>query len=286
MLYQFCFVFLMFFNYSVLGWLVECIFCTISDRKLVYDRGFLLGPYCPIYGWGALYMYFFLTPYRSNPVVLFIMAIIGTSILEYMTSYFMEKIFKARWWDYSNRKFHIKGRICLLNSFLFGILGCLFMYVFHPIYLSLVRGISEQTLIVFSVFLFFGYLTDTILTFSILGKLKIQVKSIRKDSTSEIDYQIRMFLSHYNFFIKRLFKAFPRIQILSEGGNSVTLAIQRGLEKIEKERKKYREKIEKARQKRKRKIEKIKEMIKTTKSQRKKERLKKRLRKVIDKKEV
>ncbi|MDE5587247.1 MAG: putative ABC transporter permease, partial [Bacilli bacterium] len=86
-----------------MGWFLECIFCTIDDKKLVYDRGFLLGPYCPIYGCGALYMYFFLDKYQSDPLALFIMAMVGTSILEYVTSFLMEKIFRARWWDYSNR---------------------------------------------------------------------------------------------------------------------------------------------------------------------------------------
>lgn len=279
MLYQICFIFLIFFSYSIFGWLVECIFCTIVDKKLTYDRGFLLGPYCPIYGWGTLYMYFFLTKYREDPFTLFVMAVVGTTILEYFTSYMMEKLFKARWWDYSNQKFNIEGRVCLLNSFLFGVLGLAFIYVIHPCYSLFLERIPDHILIILSTIFFIIYLVDNIFSFVILGKLKIQVGKIRKDSTSEIDHQIRLFLSNHNFFMKRLFKAFPHIQILSNRGGQITSAIQSILEKIEKESEKYKKKIEKERRKSKKRIAKIKLKIETAKSYRKKEKLKAKLKK-------
>ncbi len=266
-----------------MGWLVECIFCTIDDKKLVYDRGFLLGPYCPIYGWGALYMYFFLGKYQNDPLVLFIMAMVGTSILEYITSFFMEKLFRARWWDYSNRKFNIEGRVCLLNSILFGILGLAFTYLIHPAYLGFIHKIPESVLIILSILLFVVYLVDNILSFTIIEKLKLRVDTMKKDSTSEIDQQVREFLSHYKFYIKRLLKAFPQAQILSTRGNPITSMIQSSLERIEHESKKYREKLEKAAEKRKRKIEKMKRKIANVKSQRKKEKLRNRLNRIKSK---
>lgn len=188
MMNQVCFIFFMFLSYSIMGWLVECIFCSIDDKKLVYDRGFLLGPYCPIYGWGALYMHFFLMKYQEDSLVLFVMVVVGTSVLEYLTSYLMEKIFKARWWDYSNRKFNLEGRICLLNSILFGILGLVFVYVIHPVYLTLIERIPNANFIFITSILFVVFLVDNILSFTILEKLKLQVGNIRKDSTSEIDH--------------------------------------------------------------------------------------------------
>ena len=279
MLYQICYIFLIFFSYSIFGWLVECIFCTIINKKLTYDRGFLLGPYCPIYGWGALYMYFFLSKYKEDPFTLFVMAMVGTTVLEYVTSYMMEKLFKARWWDYSKRKFNIEGRVCLLNSFLFGILGLAFIYVIHPSYSSFLESIPNQTFIILAIISFIIYFIDNIFTFVILTKLKIQVGKIRKDSTSEIDREIRGLLSNHNFFIRRLFKAFPHIQILSSRGHQITTAILSILERIEKERGKYKGKLEKEKRNHQKRIAKIKLKIKGAKNQRKKEKLRRKLKK-------
>ena len=112
--------FLLFIIYAVIGWCMEVI-CKLIQYKKFVDRGFLIGPYCPIYGVGALLITFFLNKYVQDPVVLFVMAVVVCGILEYLTSYFMEKIYHARWWDYSSKKFNINGRICLSNLIAFGI---------------------------------------------------------------------------------------------------------------------------------------------------------------------
>lgn len=239
MLYNICYVFILFLSYAIMGWIVECTFCSIVDRKLVYDRGFLLGPYCPIYGYGALYMYFFLQKYQNDPVVLFIMAMVGTTILEYFTSFWMEKIFKARWWDYSNQKFNIEGRVCLLNSVLFGVLGITFIYIINPFYMGILRKIPQNIFIGISIILMIGFLIDNILTFTILEKLKLKVGEIKKDATSEIDNQIREFLSHYNFYLKRLFKAFPTMKMESNI-EQLTDTIRNNINKFNKDRKEFR----------------------------------------------
>lgn len=235
-----------------MGWLVECIFCSITDKKIVYDRGFLLGPYCPIYGYGALYMYLVLSKYQNDPMVLFVMAVVGTSILEYFTSYWMEKVFKARWWDYSNQKFNIEGRICLLNSVLFGVLGLVFTYLINPNYLKLMNQIPKNIFITIAIILFILFLIDNIISFTILAKLKLQVGNIKKDSTSEIDKQIREFLSHNQFLIRRLFNAFPHAKIISRAGEQITTHIRSNLENIYLESKKYHKKLERALKKKKR----------------------------------
>ena len=109
-MYNLCLYFFVFYCYAIFGWTVECITCSIGQKKFVHDRGFLIGPYCPIYGYGAMYMYFFLNRYYHEPITLFVMAVVGTSFLEYITSYLMEKLFNARWWDYSNDRFNLEGR--------------------------------------------------------------------------------------------------------------------------------------------------------------------------------
>ncbi len=277
MLYSICFILFLFLSYSIMGWFVECVFCSIYDRKLVCDRGFLLGPYCSIYGCGALYMYFFLEQYQNAPLILFVMAMVGTSILEYVTSYLMEKIFRMRWWDYSNRKFNIEGRICLFNSFLFGVLGLVFIYFIHPNYVLLIQQIPQDILIFVTGFVFSLYLVDNILSFTILNRLKLRFNYIRKDSTSEVDAQVREFLSQYVFFFRRLFKVFPKLQIRSGTGVQITNMLRISLERIEKESRKYLKKIEKMREKNRRRIEKLKLQLERAKSSKRRDRLKKKL---------
>lgn len=115
----------------------------VRHKKFV-NRGFLIGPYCPIYGYGAISMTLLLKGYANDPIVLFVMAIVICSILEYTTSFVMEKLFKIRWWDYSNRKFNINGRICLETMIPFGILGCLMIYFVNPFMFAIIDMIPSN----------------------------------------------------------------------------------------------------------------------------------------------
>ena len=134
--------FLLFMIYAILGWLME-VTCKLIQYKRFINRGFLIGPYCPIYGYGALLITILLHKYTNDPIVLFIMAIVVCGTLEYLTSYFMEKIYKARWWDYSQKKFNINGRVCLGTIVPFGLLGLLIMYVLNPFFLGKIGKLSE-----------------------------------------------------------------------------------------------------------------------------------------------
>lgn len=141
MYYTLCLLFIYFFIYAIIGWICEVVYCSIPEKKFI-NRGFLNGPYCPIYGVGALIIITFLMPYVRDPILVFFIGVILTSTLEYITSWGMEKLFHAKWWDYSDHKFNINGRICLLNSVLFGILCVVLMYVVHPIVNDLVDSFS------------------------------------------------------------------------------------------------------------------------------------------------
>ena len=123
--------FLLFFIYSLLGWIAESIYVSIKEKKFV-NRGFLIGPYCPIYGFGSILMILYLTQYKDNFVTVFLLGIFICCLLEYMTSYLMEKIFKARWWDYSDKKYNLNGRICGENALLFGLGSIVIIYLLNP----------------------------------------------------------------------------------------------------------------------------------------------------------
>ena len=133
----------LFLIYSFIGWLTEVSAFLISDKKFV-NRGFMVGPVVPIYGTGGILITLFLTRYYNEPVTLFCMAVIVCSILEYFTSYLMEKLFKTRWWDYSNKKFNINGRICLSNLVLFGIMGLVMIYLVNPFLINILNKIEYE----------------------------------------------------------------------------------------------------------------------------------------------
>ncbi len=119
--------FLWFMIYAILGWAWESFITSVPQRRFV-NRGFLNGPYCPIYGVGAL-LFIFGTNYIENPILRFLAGAIIACALEYVTSWALEKIFKARWWDYTPRRFNLNGRICLEGFLVFGIAAVVIPYI-------------------------------------------------------------------------------------------------------------------------------------------------------------
>lgn len=148
MIYSISLLFLFFMIYAIIGWLCEEVYCSILEGHIV-NRGFLNGPYCPIYGVGALVIIYVLAPYVDSPLNVFVMGVFLTSLLEYITSWGMEKLFHAKWWDYSDHRFNINGRVCLLNSTMFGGLCLILMYLVHPLVKDLLNLFSKtQTMLI------------------------------------------------------------------------------------------------------------------------------------------
>ncbi len=112
--------FLLLMLYSFLGWCCEMIYCSLCEGRLCEKRGFLNGPLCPIYGHGALLVLVVLQGGCKTPLLTFLYGGLLTSAIEYITSYQMEKLFHMRWWDYTQRRYNLNGRVCLRNSALFG----------------------------------------------------------------------------------------------------------------------------------------------------------------------
>ena len=148
--------------YSVIGWVYESTICSIGQRKLI-NRGFLNGPYCPIYGTGAVLVLLVLGRIQ-NPVLLFFAGAVLTCSLEYLTSWLMEKLFHARWWDYSKRKFNIGGRVCLIGAVVFGAFSVVLILVLHPFIKSLTDRLTDPALNIICAMLFVGIVSDLIVT--------------------------------------------------------------------------------------------------------------------------
>ena len=208
-------LFLLFIVYSFLGWTIEIIYTFLKD-KIIVNRGFLIGPYCPIYGTGCILMILLLNRYIDDIVVLFVMSIVICAFLEYVTSYILEKLFKARWWDYSDRKFNINGRICLETLVPFGLLGCFLMYILNPFVSGLFLKLPNNILNGISIFVFIIFFIDNIVSFSIITKIHVSSKNIIMDNTEEITKKVREYISKNSKFGKRLMKSFPGIKILKE----------------------------------------------------------------------
>ena len=171
--------FLYFIIYSVLGWMAETVYCSVPKGHFV-ERGFLRGPLCPIYGAGAVIILRALEPYIDNIPVLFILGLILTSLLEYITSFLMEKIFHMRWWDYSEHRFHINGRVCLLNSTLFGLLCVVLTEVIHPPIEDLVHRLPDTTLFTIAAALFLLFIADVIVSVRSTILLKNHLEKLRE----------------------------------------------------------------------------------------------------------
>ena len=160
-----------FIIYAFIGWCTEVSYAAL-DRGIFVNRGFLNGPYCPIYGCGVVIVVAVLTPLKDNLLILFIGSFLLTSILEYITGYLLEKVFHNQWWDYSDKPFNIHGYVCLKFSIYWGLACTFIMDVLHPIIykgITLMPHIVGMILICIIMTVFFvdcGITVATILKFN------------------------------------------------------------------------------------------------------------------------
>ena len=129
-----------FFMYCFIGWVWESCFVSIKQHKWV-NRGFLHGPFLPIYGTGAIAILFTTLPVKGNTFYVFLFGMLAATILEYVTGVLMEKIFGVRYWDYTGKFMNVNGHICLSSSICWGFFSCLLIYVIHGFFEKIVMGI-------------------------------------------------------------------------------------------------------------------------------------------------
>lgn len=226
-LYNLVIFILMFFIYSFIGFLFEVILAFVKEHRLV-NRGFLIGPVIPIWGVGVVFITLILSPNDTVFSLLISSAFIGT-FLEYVVNYLMEKIFKARWWDYSDLPFNINGRIWLGSSMLFGVGGLTSIKYINPFLYNFINSFNPNFIcILVSIFLILFFI-DIIVSCNIIQNLKISVDNMRKDHTEEITSMVKdVFLKKYysleitkkiksilndkSKLFKRLLKAFPEVK--------------------------------------------------------------------------
>ncbi|NLY43512.1 MAG: putative ABC transporter permease [Clostridiaceae bacterium] len=151
-------IYFMFYSFS--GWLLEVAYAWYKERRFI-NRGFLLGPLCPVYGFGILLILLISSKFKSNlPLANIVSIMLLTTILEYMTGYILETLFNVKAWDYSNEFCNLKGRICLKFSLAWGLLGYFVIYKLHPIVLQHVKIADEGMKVFMSHILLGGLLAD------------------------------------------------------------------------------------------------------------------------------
>ena len=159
-----------FFIYAFLGWILETIYCVVT-LGVFNKRGFLYGPVCPIYGFGAVILIQCLKKIKTNTVGKFFVAMIAFTAFEYIASVVLEDLFGLRWWDYTNEAFNFQGRISLAFSLAWGIIGVAFVEKIHPFVKSKIEKITYKISANKQIILLYAFLAIIILDF-ILSSVK------------------------------------------------------------------------------------------------------------------
>lgn len=153
-----------FYFYCFFGWIFESSFVSLKSRKFV-NRGFMRGPFLPIYGSGAIMMLVVSMPFQDNIILTYIAGCIGATVLELVTGVIMEALFKVRYWDYSNQKFNYKGHICLSSTIAWGFLTILMTEVVHKGVEQVVFSIPETAVMLVTIFVTVYIIIDFTLSF-------------------------------------------------------------------------------------------------------------------------
>ena len=204
---------LLFFIYACAGWCIEVILKYIQYHRFI-NRGFLTGPVCPIYGCGAVLITIVigsLSSVESGLVMTFALSFIICGIVEYLTSLILEKIFHARWWDYSQKPMNLHGRVWIGNLLLFGVGGVAIIHILNPLFYKVLGAISLSTREVLAIILLVILGADFVISFFVLKLVKVGVDSSEADNTEEISKEVRKLLTNKSYFYKRFADAYPEV---------------------------------------------------------------------------
>jgi uncharacterized membrane protein len=151
-----------FLIYAFMGWIYETCLVSVREKKFV-NRGFLRGPIIPIYGFGAVMMLFMAMPFRESYIITFFVGVIGATVLEYVTGWAMERLFKVRYWDYTKNRYNINGYICLDASMMWGVMTVLLTEIMQPAIDGFIQlHINDTVKNVFVIIAGVLFITDTI----------------------------------------------------------------------------------------------------------------------------
>lgn len=184
----FRYAFLIFIIFSVVGWISEVLYVGIFHEHKFVNRGFLHGPVCPVYGFGGVVILILPVSLYSTWIPLFFSSMVMCTLVEYFVSWIMERMFHARWWDYSNYKFNINGRICLLNSVLFGFMGLGVIHFVYPQILNFLNWLGDVVIQISSDVIGVVLTVDLLVTIRKLVDFSATMEKIKTFSESLRDH--------------------------------------------------------------------------------------------------
>ena len=204
---------LLFFAYAFLGWCIEVTLKYFQFHRFI-NRGFLTGPWLPIYGSGAALITVVikgLAPLEFSVGTTFIVSFLLCGFLEYMTSYVLEKRFHARWWDYSSKPMNLHGRVWIGNLVLFGLGGVVIVDLINPLLLRLSEHMSFPLREIMAFSLSAVFIADYVMSHFVLKLVKSRVESSDADETEAISKEVRLLLSNRSVFYRRFADAYPEV---------------------------------------------------------------------------
>ena len=204
---------LLFFAYAFLGWCIEVTLKYFQFHRFI-NRGFLTGPWLPIYGSGAALITVVikgLAPLEFSVGTTFIVSFLLCGFLEYMTSYVLEKRFHARWWDYSLKPMNLHGRVWIGNLVLFGLGGVVIVDLINPLLLRLSEHMSFPLREIMAFSLSAVFIADYVMSHFVLKLVKSGVESSDADETEAISKEVRLLLSNRSVFYRRFADAYPEV---------------------------------------------------------------------------
>lgn len=206
-----CKLVILFFIFAVLGWCVEVVLKFIQYRRFI-NRGFLIGPYCPIYGWGVVAVTVFvggLFTREGTVSEIFWAGYVLCGALEYFTSWYMEKRFHARWWDYSTKPMNLHGRIWVGNLLLFGVASVIIVLWVDPVFFSLMEKLSPFWLHLAASAILALFAADHIASAILMDVVRKEIDAQEGDNTEEISQRVHELLRNRNLLFRRIEKAYP-----------------------------------------------------------------------------
>ena len=204
---------LLFFAYAFIGWCIEVTLKYFQFHRFI-NRGFLTGPWLPIYGSGAALITIAvngLSPLESSVGTTFVVSFILCGIIEYMTSFVLEKRFHARWWDYSQKPMNLHGRVWIGNLILFGLGGVLIVELFNPLIFRHFGHMSVRMREILAIALSCVFVADYVMSHFVLKLVKSGVESSEADDTEAINKEIHLLLHDRSFFHRRFAEAYPEV---------------------------------------------------------------------------
>lgn len=228
---------LLFFSYAFIGWCIEVTLKYFQFHRFI-NRGFLTGPWLPIYGSGAVLITIAVkgaAPLESSIGTTFVLSLLLRGLLEYLTSYFLEKRFHARWWDYSQKPMNLHGRVWIGNLILFGLGGVLIVNLINPLLERISRHLSLPTQEALALSLSAIFIADYVMSHFVLKLVKTEVEGSKADNTEEISKEVKLLLRDRSVFYRRFAEAYPEVIYKTERITARIEAIRAETEKLRQE---------------------------------------------------